>query len=57
MKVTIIECDLCEMGGKEPRTVVARYRDSMGRERDICHEHLELIKEACLEYWMLALEE
>ena len=55
MRVEIIRCDLCEMDGRT-RTAVATYRDEAGEEWDVCWEHLELAKEAGLEYQMLALE-
>lgn len=55
MRVKIIRCDLCEMEGLE-RTAVAMYRDATGTKWDVCQEHLELAKEAGLEYQMLALE-
>ena len=55
MKVEIIRCDLCAMDGRT-RTAVAMYYDETDKEWDVCQEHLELIKEAGLEYQMLALE-
>lgn len=55
MKVEIIRCDLCKVDGYT-RTAVAIYRDETGKEWDVCWEHLETVKEAGLEYQMLALE-
>jgi hypothetical protein len=55
MRVVTIVCDLCKMDGYT-KTAVATYRDAAEEEWDVCQEHLELIKEAGLEYQMLALE-
>ena len=55
MRGEIIRCDLCKMEGRE-RTAVARYRDVIEEEWNVCWEHLELVKKTGLEYQMLAQE-
>lgn len=54
MRDETLWCDLCIMAGYGKKKAVAQYWDAAGKRWDICQKCLKLIKEAGLEYEMLA---